>query len=510
MASRDEMIRELKRRDMIKQLKERDIAAGEAEATRLADQKYEETKPSALETVALNAYQGATRNWGDELAGKIGGLIGKDEETISRNMRDRVKRTEVDRPVLAAGSKIGGEIATTPLTLNPAGAAAIAGASGTARSLGAAEQVSGESLKDAAVAGGIDATTAGLLTRYSPRLLEKAAEKGEAGWAWLKNTLQSKANQQAVKALGGTKGQMQALQSSGKIDDVGQMLLEKRVVTPFASSGKIAERVAQRGEDLAAETAPIYDAAASSKLSSDELSNIFKGRMDELSLDPGSLPVADQLSKYKGQVSRVDEATRSGQVKDLVAKGADITDAEMFAPGKSYSPADLRKFRQGVAKGVNFNTDAVGQQGAKQAGGLIREQEMKLIENVSPDLRAQNEALFKQLHLNSLAEDMAESGAARSGVNNTIGLNTWQAGNVAAELTNSPVKTVLIAGAREVVRRLGPQTSAVTLNKIAQAMETGQFAPMFAKAAERGPQAVAALHQALLSRPEYKALVGDE
>jgi hypothetical protein len=486
---------------------------GEAEVTKLAEQKYEQTKPGVGETALLNAYQGITRNWGDELASKVGSFLGKDGDAIQANINDRVKRSEIDRPVLAGASKIVGEVATTPLTANPLAAAGIAGASGAARSLGAADELDGDAVKDAGVMGGIDAATAGMLTKFAPGLMAKVAEKGEAGYKWLQGALQSKANQQAVKSLRGTKGQYMKLEQSGKLDDVGKMLLDEEVVTPFASSGKIAERVANRGEDLAAQTGPIYDASANSKLSSAELGKVFGNRMNELNMDPGTLPVADQLGKYKGQVSRVDGAVKDSQVTDLVSKGADITDAEMFAPGKSYNPADLRKFRQGVAKGVNFNTDAVGQQGAKQAGGLIREQEMKLIENIDPALRAQNEGLFRQLHLNSLAEDMAESGSARSAVNNSIGMNSWKAAQVAGTTGVAGALDLFSTGglataaliSREMTKRYGNQVTAVTLNKIAKAMQGGQFSAQFAKAAERGPQAVAALHMALLDDPAYEA-----
>jgi hypothetical protein len=509
MASRDEMIRELKRRDMIKQLQERDMAAGEAEATKLAEQKYEETKPGVIETVGLNALQGVTRNWGDEIGGKLAGLLGGNEEATKEHIQDRVKRSQVDSPKTAFASEVAGGVAATPFVANPVGMAAIAGADGVARSLGKADKLDANAAKDAALTGGIDAATAGMLAKVSPKVLEKLKQYGEPAYDKFAGFLKSTANQKAVKSLGGSQGQFQKLAASDKMDDVGNMLLEEKVVTPFASSKKIAERVNQRGEDLAAQTKPIYEAASNSKLSSDKLGKVFSDKMDELGLDPGSLPVADQLGKYKGQVNSVNRRIKDGQVKDLVERGADLPDAEMFAPGKTYNPADLRKFRQSVDAGINFNSDAVSQQGAKQARSLIREQEMGLIENIDPALRSQNEKLFRQLHLNSLAEDMAEKGAAKSGVNNALGINSWQAGQVAASVAQSgPVATAII-GARELIKRFGPQTSAVALDKISKAMQAGKFAPMFAKAAEQGPKSVAALHAALIKNPEYQAEISE-
>ena len=489
--------------------------AGEAEATRLADQKYEQTKPGIGETVALNTMQGLSRNWGDDLAGKIGGLLGNDEETTKRNVQERIHRTEVDRPKLAGTTKFVSRVASAPIVANPIGAAAVAGVDSIAGSLGDAENVDKAAVIEAAKNGSIDAATAGALTKISPVLIEKASKLGDKGWSWLANLVDKTGNRQVVSSLGGTKKEFQNLAASGKLDDVGDMLYKEKVVTPFASSKKIAERVSQRGEDLAEKTRPIYDASTDSKLSSDELGNIFKGRIDELGTDPGTLPVADQLSKYKSQVSRVDDTVKESQIKELISKGVSEEDAALMVSGKSYNPADLRKFRQNVAKGVNFNTDAVGQQGAKQAGGLIREQEMQLIEKLDPALRAQNEGLFKQIHLNSLAEKMADGGAARSGVNNGIGMNSWKAAQVAATtgaagaldlFGTGGVATAALIG-RELGKRYGSQASGVMLKKVAGVMKSGKFAPLFTAAAERGPNAVAALHSALMSNPEYKAEV---
>ena len=68
----------------------------------------------------------------------------------------------------------------------------------------------------------------------------------------------------------------------------------------------------------------------------------------------------------------------------------------------------------------------------------------------------------------------------------------------------------LMMAAREASKRYGNQMAGNGLKKAAEVIEGTQFAPLFAKAAERGPQAVIALHQALRSNPEYQKLTGGE
>ena len=92
---------------------------------------------------------------------------------------------------------------------------------------------------------------------------------------------------------------------------------------------------------------------------------------------------------------------------------------------------------------------------------------------------------------------MAEKGAARSAANNDIGLNTWQAMNVAADLGSGGIKTVVVGALREGLRRFGPQLQGIYLDKAAKAMQNPKFASILENAAKRGPEATVAARAAI-------------
>lgn len=452
MANRDEMIRELKRRDMINQLKARDASNAEAEATLAADKKYEETKPDMFESATLGVYQGLTRNFGDELAGKVGSLLGRDEDAVKANVRSRIERSKDEQPVAYTGGEIGAKIASLPTTLNPLGAAAIAGGDTLVSGIGddkSAGRIAAET------AGG--ALTAGLATKYMPMLTKAGKDK-------LAGMLQGRADTQLVKSTGATQKMIQ--DAGDKIPDLAAHLRDNKLIGPLSSSKTIAENIANMGDDLAAQTRPIYEQAAESKMPREQLVALIDDKINSLSSNPGNAPIVSKLQAYKNS----------------------IFDSNV----SSMNPSDLKDFRQAVAKTVNFNSDAPSQIASKDMYGLLREAEMGQIAKIDPQLRAANEGLFKSLHLNRLAEDMAEKGVARSAANNDIGLNTWQAMDVAASLGSGGISTAMMGALREGARRFGPQMQGIYLDKAAKAMQNPKAAAILQQAAERGPAAVAA------------------
>jgi hypothetical protein len=441
----------------------------EAEATLAADKKFEETKPDMLEAVKLGLTQGTLRNFGDELAGLKGG------EGAKANLQDRVKRSKEEQPLAYMAGEVGSKIATLPATLNPFGAAAIAAGDTAVSGLG-----DDKSAKQIATESAVGGLTAGAMTKIMPALMSKLGEYGDDGMKWLASKLQTRADNQTIKALGGTQGQIQKL--GDKAPAVAKHAREN-LLSPFASSQEIAEKAATMGDDLAQQTKPIYQAAENSSVSTGEMLKRVDDMIDQLKGNPANAPIINKLRGYQ-------EA-----MKDAAAPG--------------FNPSELREFRQGVAKTVNFNSDAPSQLASKNMYGLIRDAEMDQIAKIDPKLMLQNEDLFRKLHLNSLAEDMAEKGAARSTSNNDIGLNTWLAMDMAADLGTGGLKTALVGAGREMVRRFGPQMEGLGLTKVAETIGGTKFEPLFVKAAERGPQAIVALHQALRSNPEYQALMGD-
>lgn len=479
-----------------------EYAAAKGDLSKLSDKALEEVElahkvanpdkgPDDTARPIVSQLQGAASaaslGFDDEIGGAATALgktlVGQDTtyEKERDKIRDSKAKLEHDNP---GSYKLGGVVGGLGSALATGGGSlgsqvALQGVEGATRSLGDAKSIDSEANIDAAKQGVTDASMAGILGTVAPSLVAKASEYGEAGAAWLKKL----ANSQAVRSLGGTKGQVEKLGS--KSNELGAMLLDKKIVSPLASSKEIAERVATQGEDLANQTKPIYEAAKDVDTSTGTLLDEIKGHIAELRSNPGNAPVIKKLQNY------ADELTDAGQV--------------------AYNPAELRKYRQAIDRTINFTSDAPSQIASKDMRGLIREKEMGAIEKLDPALREQNEGLFKNIHLNSLADDMAEKGAAKSASNNEVGLNSYLAAETFKKAGESNLVTASVLAAKEFGKRYGNQISAVTLDKISKAMTSGQFAPIFASVADKGPSAVAAMHQVLKEKnPEYRAMIGDE
>lgn len=416
----------------------------EAEATLAADKKYEETKPGMLEAAKLGLTQGTLRNFGDDIAGLKGG------EGAKVNMQDRIKRSKEDQPLAYTVGEIGAKIATLPATLNPWGAAGITAADTVVSGIGD-DKKAGE----IAVEAGGGALTAGLFTKYAPMLSKAGKDK-------LTKLLQGRADTQLVKSTGATQKMMQ--DAGDKIPALAAHLRDNKLIGPTSSANTIAENVSSMGDDLAAKTRPIYESASESKMPREQLIALIDDKIGSLDSNPGNAPIISKLEGYK--------------------------DAIYGSKASSLNPADLKDFRQSVAKTVNFNSDAPSQIASKDMYGLLREAEMGQIAKIDPALREANEGLFQSIHLNRIAEDMAEKGVARSSVNNDIGLNTWQAMDVAASLGSGGVTTAVMGALREGARRFGPQLQGIYLDKAAKAMQNPKLAKLLEAAAARGPEAV--------------------
>lgn len=432
----------------------------EAEATLAADKKYEETKPGMLEGLKLGFTQGTLRNFGDDIAGLKGG------EGAKVNMQDRIKRSKDEQPLAYTIGEIGSKIATLPVTLNPWGAAGIAAAdtalSGVGDDKGAGE-IAGETVFSAA--------TAGLLTKVMPMLSDAAKNK-------IAPLLQRQADQSTVKALGGSQKQVQDLGS--KLPELAEMARNEKIVTPLASSSKIAERAGSFIDDAVAQTKPIYDAADDISVSTGKLIQKFDDEIAGLEGNPGMAPLRQAL-----------EGKKQALIKEAQA---------------GYNPSQLRAYRGAEDRLTNFQSELPAQEAKQITRGLLREQEMGLIEQVDPALRQANEGLFRKIHLGNLLEDMADKGAARATNNNLFGINSQILGSGAGAAIGGAstgdwqgVATGAggVMAAREIAKRYGPQVAGVYLDKVAKAMQNPKFAKLIEDAAKRGPEASVALMSVL-------------
>lgn len=424
----------------------------EAEATLAADKKFEETKPSALEASILGGAQGGLRNFADDVAGLLGGKAAKVA------LQDRANRSKVEQPLAYSGSELAAKALTLPATLNPWGAAAIAGADTVASGIG-----DDKSAKDIAIDTALSAGTAGLVTKLMPMLSEGMRNK-------VAPLLKKQADESTIKALGGTQGQVQRL--GNKLPEVAELARSEKIVTPFASSSKIAERAGNFVDEVSNQTKPIYDAVDDRYQPTGALLNKFDERIAELADNPGNAGTIDKLLAQKAAIEKT----------GIIGRNA----------------GDLRAYRGAVDKTINHNSDAISQEGAKHTRWIVRDAEMGLIEQADPALREANEGLFKKIHLGNLLEDMADKGAARSTNNNLFGINSQilgsGAGAIAGGATTGDVEGVMAGAggvmvARELVKRYGPQVAGVYLAKASKALQNPKVAELFEAAAKRGPEA---------------------
>lgn len=452
----------------------------EVQAMKAAEQKYEETKPGKLESAGLGFIQGGLRDFGDELISRV--APGKYEDNKLR-VRSMFNRAQNENPKTYSTAEFAAMMGTAPVTMNPYAAAGIAGAEGAARTLGRADKINPESLKQAGKNAALDATIGGTLTKAMPYASKAVSSASKPFVEYLKN----RSATQAVKALGPTQDMMKKLKQKGLVEDVGNFALDNDIVNWTRSSKGMNEKAEKVTQALADETQPIYQRAKDAKLTKDELLAAIKGREAQLMSEEGMVPVAEKLGKF--------------------AKQAEKSNVE------SYNSAAVRRYRQAVSKGINFNTKPNSQLGADEMRKILREQEMGLIEKVSPADRAANEELFKKIRLGNELEKLSERGEARSEVNNLVGLrNSLVSPGVATAVTamTGSLTTGAVAGAAtaiggEILRRYGNQWNAKALRGVANAASGKTFAPLFQEALKRGGSAVPMLHQKLMqTNPEYQ------
>lgn len=445
------------------------------------------TKPGMLESAATGASQGMTMGFADELGGALTAGVKQlagDPRTFGQAyqqerdlLRGDVKTAQQTNPKSFATGEFVGGVAGTPAASTVKGAAALGG-------LGAAASTFGHQEGDikpvpVAVSGAMGAVTGGLLQKYSPAVLDYLAKKGGQAKDSLVESTQNKASELAVKALGGTKSQMQNMPANIK-QQVGQELLTNKVVTPLASKKAMSERIDQLSNEAAQQIDDVLSKAGNTAMTTDELVQKLTNRAESLQKEGGNKPLIDKFNNY---------------IEDIMATGKD-----------KWTAAELRTFRKNVDRSINFASDAPAQLGAQEVRTIAQEGVLGGLEKVSPELRKEGEQAFKRYSRLAEADKMASKGAAAEATNSTVGPVSKIAGAAQVATGSFPWLTVL----NEAVRRYGNASSAVGLNKIANVVGGTKFAPILQKAAERGPGAIVATHQVLLKDPEYQQLIGGE
>ena len=432
-------------------------------------------KPSMLESSLRGLAQGATFGLADEATGALeSAFTDKTYEQARDESRKAYHEAELANPKTYLAGDIGGGVTTAFIPglgfLNAGKGAALAEVAGKGALQGAlggfgrSEGDAGTQALDTLTGAALGGAT-GAIASKAGDLLSGAADK-----------TQDVADRFTVRSLGGTKKQIEKL--GGKASEVADLARSEGISSPFASSKAVAERADDFIAGVNDKMRPIYEKSSDSTLATGDLLKRLDSKIEEYALDPGKVDVVRELKRLK------DNIASTGKV--------------------GYSPSDLGSYRSDIGKQVkDFTTGAEVKTAKKDLYKLLGDAEMEQIAKVDPALRGENEKLFRQKHIARLLEDMADNGAARSAANNEIGLNSWQAGIAGAAISGQPVTAILAGLGRELTRRYGDQTAGIVLDKVAKGMKNPKFASLFEKAAQRGPNAVLALHQALQSNPDY-------
>lgn len=442
------------------------------------DDTDEIPQTSMLESGLRGAAQGVSFGFADEATGTLESLFSdKSYQQARDESRKAYEAAQKANPNTYLAGDIGGSIATAFIpglgALNAGKGAKLAEVAakgalqGGLGGLGRSEGDAGKQLQDTAT-GAILGGATGAIASKAGDLLGKAAD-----------STQDVADRFTIRSLGGTKGQIQKL--GGNAADVAEAARAEGIVTPFASSKAIAERADNLLNSIDDEMSPIYQQTTNSNMATGDLLKKIDDQIAEYQYKPEMADVVRQLEKVK---------------QDIAVTGK-----------VGFNPSELGGMRKKFGNDVkDFTTGGDVKRAKKDLYGITREAEMGQIEALSPELRTENEALFRRKQLAHMLDKMSDSGASRSAANNEIGLNSWQAG-VAGGLVTGGMDGVSIGIiGRELVKRYGDQVAGVALDKIAKGMKSPKFASIFERAAQKGPSAVIAIHEALQRNPEYQAM----
>ena len=295
------------------------------------------------------------------------------------------------------------------------------------------------------------ASNAGALERVERGTGEVATateRKASAGF------LEKQANEQALRALGGTRVDMRktvaALGEEGA-QDVGALLIKKNIISAGDNAESILPKILTNKESVGEAIGKVVQGADSRVPFVDVLQRAKKLEGDLLKQGPQFVGAADSIGDAMTKLTRSLDA--GGHV------GADGTVAV----------SELLKARRGL-EGIAYTAGKFGDSNAKQAishvARDIEDQIMAHLEKASPGARAIYEPLKREYQLLSHAQRIAETGVERLGGNRMISLTDTIAGTVGMA-AGGPLG--LLAGVgNKMLRERGNATAAVLLSRMAQ------------------------------------------
>jgi len=483
------------------------------------------------ESALRGAAQGASFGFADELTGagyalKDKLLEGKDFTDSYKKHRDESRANyelaQATNPNAYLAGEVGGGVASLAVpgmgifnagkaatmggqvargALSGAGAGALSGA-GTSE----ADIDTADFAKDVGTSAAIGAGAGGVLSglgKYASSKADDIKAYLKAKFGGASDSVKDYAEKRAVKAATGQN--KRALKEIAKkdINKTGRVLLDEGIVTPGSTVETIGERAADARKSYGKEIGDI------------------RNSLDELA-PQGSVSgkeIADAMRSYAQ--SEVDGPASQNLAKNLMAE------ADNFETRGNLSFKDAQRFKK------QYGFDA--KDPAKRSGistrdidnktyQLIEDQVEKSVGNLeatSPDL-AGKLGRYKDVKDKygaiAPAAKAAEDRAIANLSNNVLSPSDKAAGftyllSKVGEAALNPldlVKAIAVGGTNKAVRGRFDSTAAVLGDKLANTLASaperlGRYANILTDAAQKGPQAAAAIHFVLMQRdPEYR------
>lgn len=175
-------------------------------------------------------------------------------------------------------------------------------------------------------------------------LLKMVGKVGEAA-APLSESLDTFANDRALKAAGFMKKDFNIIQAKGTQDALGNLLLNDKIVTPFATLSKISDRISEAKQAAGQTIGHILDTADSSGAPAISAKDIALKLSEDpeiktLATTPGQEGTANQVNKF-------------------------IQTLYNHPEGDGLSLRDAQELRQGIDTSINFNKTVPEMRGAQ-------------------------------------------------------------------------------------------------------------------------------------------------
>lgn len=501
----------------------------------------------------LGAAQGVSFGFADELAGVAyavkEALKGRNRDEAYTEGRDAAratfKKAESANPKAYLAGEFSSVLVPGGVVAKGAGVAARVGRAaiaGGATGAGMSEADTPlELAKDVATGAALGGGSAGLLEFVGRKAAGIAPEK-----------LRAYAAERAVKASGAMKGDFNKIQKTIGVENLGRQLIEKKVVTPFASLETVAER-----------------AGALREASGQEIGEALKKVDDLVKKAKQSLTQAAIPPRAKGQLAQqIDEefqfSTRQigKRIEDELIKpnlrkpSAGITPQNLKDPGlrgemeklqsladdyKSGKPITLVeggqiKTRQG--KQTRFHSETIPEAFKQEVYSIIKTQldnvvaktealedgVAKLTGNAQIGIRAPGAASASKAYTDAkkayaaakTSEEMALNRLGAIQSNRGVSLTDTIAGASGIASGGGPVTAIALGAINKFGRQYGATMQMYGADKLAdilstQPMKLGQkyLGPLL-DSASKGPAALAATHAYFMKDPEYQQEIGAE